>query len=187
VFLRRQRPIKPRAIAGAIKSSGNYGVSSAHRLIAWAMSIEIASGLIAQLQARVAAATQQEICGLMLGEGNRVDHLVYTTNVAADPARAFEIEPAALIAAHRAMRSSGGPAIIGYFHSHPNGGAVPSVTDAAMAAPDGRYWLIAAQDAIAVWQAVPEGSIHGRFLPVPLVISGATRQDTMMKNQRHLS
>jgi proteasome lid subunit RPN8/RPN11 len=150
------------------------------------MSIEIASGLIAQLQARVAAATQQEICGLMLGEGNRVDHMAYTTNVAVDPARAFEIEPAALIAAHRAMRS-GGPEIIGYFHSHPSGGAVPSVTDAAMAAPDGRYWLIAAQGAIALWQAVPEGSIHGRFLPVPLVISGATRQDTMVKIPRHLS
>lgn len=149
------------------------------------MSIIIASGLIDGLWAQVAKSADQEICGLLLGQGKRVEQLLYTTNVAANPSREFEIEPAALIAAHRAMRS-GGPVIIGYFHSHPTGAAIPSATDAAMAAPDGRYWLIAAQEEMTLWQAVPQGNVHGRFLPVPLVISGATRQDAMMTIQRHL-
>ncbi len=82
-------------------------------------------------------------------------------NVADDPARRFEIAPAALIAALKAERG-GGDRVIGYWHSHPSGDATPSVTDAAMAAADGKIWVIVAGDAVTAWRAGVSG-LHGRF------------------------
>lgn len=84
-----------------------------------------------------------EACGLLLGNGSRIEEARPADNVAADPFRHFEIDPAALIAAHRAARARG-PEIIGYFHSHPNGLARPSSTDGASAAKDGKVWVIVA-------------------------------------------
>lgn len=77
-------------------------------------------------------------------------------NVAPDPLRHFEIDPAALIAAHRASRA-GGLAVLGYFHSHPNGLARPSATDARTAAGDGRIWAIVALTDAALNDVGPSG------------------------------
>jgi len=92
-----------------------------------------------------------------------------TENVTEDPERRFEIDPAALFAALRAERA-GGPKIVGYWHSHPSGDATPSATDAAMAAADGRLWLIVAGEAATLWRAVEAGALHGRFDAVELVV-----------------
>lgn len=91
-----------------------------------------------------------EACGLLLGSGMNVVSVQATANVAADPLDHFEIDPVALIAAHKAARL-GGPAVIGYFHSHPNGLARPSATDAENAARDGRVWIIVANNTITCW------------------------------------
>lgn len=103
-----------------------------------------------------AAQAPHEACGLLLGHGLRIDAAMPCANVAADPARHFEIDPVALIAAHRAARA-GGPQVIGYFHSHPNGLAGPSSTDRASAAGDGRVWAICAAGAVSWWQDDPAG------------------------------
>jgi len=92
-----------------------------------------------------------EACGLLLGRDDRVDCAVAVANVHPDPARHFEIDPAALVAAHRAARS-GGPDVIGYFHSHPNGRAGLSEIDRRNAARDGRVWLIVADQGITAWK-----------------------------------
>jgi proteasome lid subunit RPN8/RPN11 len=65
-----------------------------------------------------------EACGLLLGQEGHIMEARACANVAPDPLRHFEIDPAALIAAHRASRA-GGLAVLGYFHSHPNGLARP--------------------------------------------------------------
>ncbi|MFM6831200.1 MAG: Mov34/MPN/PAD-1 family protein, partial [Novosphingobium sp.] len=62
------------------------------------------------------AAHPLEACGLLLGAGCGVMDALPAANIAPDPAHHFEIDPAALIAAHRAARS-GGPEVVGYFHS----------------------------------------------------------------------
>ena len=62
-----------------------------------------------------------------------------------DPETHFEIDPQALIDAHRAARA-GGPQVLGYYHSHPAGEPEPSATDRAMAAGDGRMWAIMGRD-----------------------------------------
>ena len=97
-----------------------------------------------------------EACGLLLGEGARLTHIQPTANIAPDPARHFEIDPAALIAAHRAARQ-GRAQILGYYQSHPTGSPAPSATDAAMAARDGRVWAIVGGDAIGWWMDGKDG------------------------------
>ncbi len=97
-----------------------------------------------------------EACGLLLGHDATITKAQATANRADAPARHFEIDPAALIAAHRAARA-GGPALIGYFHSHPTGRAAPSATDAAMAARDGRVWAIVAGTEVTLWRDTASG------------------------------
>jgi proteasome lid subunit RPN8/RPN11 len=72
--------------------------------------------------------------------------------VAADPARSFEIDPAALFAAHRRARA-GAVVVIGHYHSHPSGAAVPSARDAAQAMGDGALWLILTADEARLWRS----------------------------------
>ena len=115
-----------------------------------------------------AVAPHEEVCGLLFGSFDRVKAVEATRNVADDPTVSFEIDPAHLIAAHRASRD-GGAAILGNFHSHPNGVAQPSARDADLAAGDGAVWLIIAGETITAWRAVEAGALQGRFDPVPIL------------------
>lgn len=103
-----------------------------------------------------AQAHPNEACGLLFGTETHIEAARPTANLHPQPLRHFEIDPAALIDAHKAARA-GGPGLIGYFHSHPNGLARPSATDAAMASGDGRIWAIAAGGDISLWRDAPSG------------------------------
>ena len=122
------------------------------------MDLIVTSGAMATLLKEAANTAPQECCGLLLGEGNRIEQAQPAANVAADPHRQFEIDPSALIAAHRAARA-GGPAILGYYHSHPVGAARPSATDQAQASGDGRIWAIIGLVAgeVTFWRDLPDG------------------------------
>ena len=76
------------------------------------MKAEISRVLLEQIMA-LAAAEPGEVCGLLLGQGARIDAILPAANVAPDPARHFELAPAALLDAHRATRR-GGPAVLGH-------------------------------------------------------------------------
>ena len=112
-----------------------------------------------------------ECCGLLLGQGEAVSDVALADNVAPDPSRHFEIDPATLIAAEKYARQ-GGPSILGYFHSHPNGLAHPSEQDAASAADDRRIWLILADGGAAAWLPVMESTGVISFEPVELLVEG---------------
>lgn len=116
-----------------------------------------------------ADAAPREACGLLFGEAGAVTAFQTAENVAETPETHFEIAPRALFAALKAERA-GGPRIAGYWHSHPSGDAMPSRTDAAMAAPDGKLWLIVAGEAVTAWRA-GEGGLHGRFEEITLTIA----------------
>ncbi|MDR6115291.1 MULTISPECIES: M67 family metallopeptidase [unclassified Sphingomonas] len=131
------------------------------------MTVTISSDTLDFLLKTAAASPDREVCGLLLGQGDRIDGVVPCANVAAEPWHRFEIDPAALIAAHRAARG-GGAAVIGHYHSHPTGLAEPSPRDAADAAPDGSIWLIAGGGQVTAWRAVAAGERHGRFDPLAL-------------------
>lgn len=125
------------------------------------MKVGFAKGIITAI-VEEAGGSRDEICGLLLGAPARVTASLRCVNVSPDPARGFELSPAQLLAAHRAARS-GGPGIVGCYHSHPAGPPIPSARDAAAAAPDGMLWLIAADSGVGVWRAVAAGTCEGRF------------------------
>jgi proteasome lid subunit RPN8/RPN11 len=130
------------------------------------MELTISRALLDEIRAHAADDPEREVCGLLLGAGGVVARVVRCANVAADPRRQFELDPAALIAAHSAARA-GGLRPIGHYHSHPSGRAVPSALDAAMADP-GNFWLIIAGDEIACWWSQSGGSVEHMFVPVML-------------------
>jgi desampylase len=114
------------------------------------MSLQIALSVISTIAAAARNAFPHEACGILFGRQGHVESALITANVATDPTRHFEVDPAALVAAHKGVRS-GGAQVIGYFHSHPNGLARPSATDAATSARDGAVWVIAAPDSDGSW------------------------------------
>ena len=120
------------------------------------MPLTLSPAAHAAILAAAQEAHPDEACGLLLGTDALIAAAQTAANVHPDPTRHFEIDSAALIAAHRAARA-GGPQVIGYFHSHPNGLARPSATDAAMAAGDGRIWAIAASGEVSLWRDAPSG------------------------------
>lgn len=103
---------------------------------------------------------------MLFGGEDEITGCEAAENVAENPDRHFEIDPRALFAALRAERA-GGARIAGYWHSHPGGDARPSATDATMAPPDGRFWLIVAGDDATLWRAGDHG-LYERFEPVAI-------------------
>lgn len=131
------------------------------------MTLAIASTALAAMLDHARAAAPDEACGILFGAADSVAAAEPARNVAAHPARNFEIEPAALLRAHRDARAAGRQ-VVGWYHSHPDGLATPSATDAARAVEDGRLWLIVAGGAVTAWRVVPGGAVHRRFAAVPL-------------------
>lgn len=126
------------------------------------MTFRIATDLVDAIVAEAAATPEIEVCGLLLGRGRTVEEARRCRNVADDPSCRFEIDPAALLAAHRQARAGGLP-ILGCYHSHPSGLAEPSARDAAAAVPNGWLWLIVAGREVRGWRAVEAGHRRGRF------------------------
>lgn len=120
------------------------------------MKVRISRTVLDAIRSHAAAEAPREACGLLFGTAALVDDVMAAANVADDPARRFEIDPAALFAAIRAERG-GGPTLAGYYHSHPGGNAEPSATDRAMAAADGKLWLIVAGEVVTAWRAGEDG------------------------------
>ena len=129
------------------------------------MGYKISSTLLGGLLADAKNAPDREVCGLLFGAEGRIAQAEATANVAADPARSFEIDPAVLFAAHRQART-GGAAVIGHYHSHPSGAAVPSARDAAQAMGDGALWLILTAREGRLWRS---GRL-GAFDAVALIV-----------------
>lgn len=99
--------------------------------------------------AAAAAAAPDEACGLLFGRYGVIEEASLAPNIAANRRTRFEIDPAALFDAHRRHRE-GRAQLLGCWHSHPEGPAVPSRHDRAGVGDMGWLWLI-----------VAHGGIHG--------------------------
>lgn len=138
------------------------------------MQVKLTSGAYATLLNEAEKAAPAECCGLLLGPGAGQAHITEirpAANVADDPLRRFEIDPAALLLAHRQARS-GGAAIIGYYHSHPKGHPMPSATDCEHASGDGKIWAIIAGGGVTFWRDVAQGGDGGFEALSSAVIDG---------------
>jgi proteasome lid subunit RPN8/RPN11 len=127
-----------------------------------AVVIRISSELREALLAQADERPGEEVCGLLFGNDEEIVAIQSARNIAASPHDSFEIDPTALIAAHRAMRE-GGARLIGCYHSHPNGVCEPSVRDAAAATQIGWLWLIIGGGKSGLRRATGDG-----FVAIPL-------------------
>ena len=110
----------------------------------------IAPEELASVERRALAAFPAECCGLLLGrtedaETVRVGQAEACVNQASDRRCAFTISPDALLAAYRTARDRG-EQVVGTYHSHPLGAAVPSDIDRAAAWPGASYLIVGLGD-----------------------------------------
>jgi proteasome lid subunit RPN8/RPN11 len=122
------------------------------------MDVRVSRPALDRLLAEAAGVAPEECCGILLGSDGSITEVRAAANVAHDPRRRFEIDPQALVDAHRAARR-GGPQVVGYYHSHPRGPAEPSATDCAQAAHDGRIWAIIGESAVTFWRDEEAGFV----------------------------
>lgn len=124
------------------------------------MVMRVTSVVLNALIGEARAAHPRECCGLLFGTQGEITAHRPATNVHPKPQTHFEIEPRALIDAHREMRN-GGQRLVGYYHSHPLGRPEPSATDQALAAKDGMTWAIVCAEKhggrVTLWRAGEEG------------------------------
>ncbi len=110
------------------------------------MSVLMPQELRRQILEEARLAHPAECCGLLEGarEGGRfrIAALYPARNLSSGPHR-FEIDPRDRIAAQRRARERAAAAVIGCYHSHPDGRAMPSIADRAGAGEDDFLWLIA--------------------------------------------
>lgn len=131
--------------------------------------IVVLPGEVAAALPRLAdLALPREACGLLVGrtdEGSvRITGFAPSRNLAAAP-DAFEIDTSLHLVLQRRLRARG-EAVVGVWHSHPSGAALPSARDAAGAWQDGLIWLITAGAETTAW--VARG---GGFVPARLVMA----------------
>ncbi len=109
------------------------------------MKLCITSGQLQELKALGKKTYPEEACALLVGKASRVSEVVISRNIAEEPLRFFEIDPAVRIKVEKQCRVEGCE-IIGVFHSHPNGEAAPSQIDAKMIYEPDLCWVIASVD-----------------------------------------
>lgn len=97
----------------------------------------------------------REVCGVLAGRRgdsdgetdedrrDRVERAIRTRNAAADPRRAYEIEPVELHGVLTDVEDAGLD-VVGFYHSHPTGAAAPSPTDRAAATWDDHLYVVVA-------------------------------------------
>ncbi len=110
-------------------------------------AVELAAADLAALARAATDSFPEEACALL--EGTRAASVVRVArvhlapNVAADRRRGFEVDPRLLVRLHRELRGSERD-IVGVWHSHPDGSAVPSSTDFARTYDPTLTWVISA-------------------------------------------
>ncbi|NVJ99670.1 MAG: M67 family metallopeptidase [Alphaproteobacteria bacterium] len=121
--------------------------------------VSISKDLVTALERAAWRAHPNEACALLLGHQSaacmEISQVAITENVTqADPQLTFEVDPTMHILLQKAARV-GGPAIVGVWHSHPCGKAIPSEADKARSIEPGWIWLISAD--------APDGMTHAAF------------------------
>jgi proteasome lid subunit RPN8/RPN11 len=111
------------------------------------LKLIIGNSTLPEIEAHAAAAFPEECCGILIGRtaGSRhhVQSIVPSPNVAAgDRARRYEIDPQLALDALLRARDGGGE-VVGFYHSHPNGSAIPSNLDRQLVWPEKSFLIVA--------------------------------------------
>lgn len=134
--------------------------------------VVLSHDLRARIETEARTAFPVECCGLLEGARDggtvRIAAIHPTRNLADAPGR-FAIDPQAHIRLLRALRGTG-RAIVGCYHSHPEGRAEPSAHDREAAAEENFIWLIEALPKTGAATLAAFVFCDGDF--VPLTLSG---------------
>lgn len=91
------------------------------------------------------SAYPRECCGLLVGHEESGDwsiqDIVPSANLSERPSISFEIDAALRLSLQKSLRGTGN-AVIGHYHSHPDGLVRPSARDTERAWEAGMIWLI---------------------------------------------
>ena len=133
------------------------------------MRVVLPDALRAQILREARAAHPHECCGLIEGACEaqmfHITALHPARNLADAPDR-FDIDPRDQFTAYKAARARRS-AIVGCYHSHPNGRAEPSTADQAGAVEENFLWLIAGSGEINAFVYARSG-----FVPAELAGRG---------------
>jgi proteasome lid subunit RPN8/RPN11 len=135
--------------------------------------VYIATAACDAIARHAAEAWPEECCGLLIADGPAIVEAAPARNIAAEPRRRFQIDPADHFAAIRASRLAG-RRVVGAYHSHPMGEPQPSPTDLAEAFDDPDFIHVIVRPRA---QTGEEGAERiaayrlttGNFVAVPLV------------------
>ncbi|MHB8624952.1 MAG: M67 family metallopeptidase [Aggregatilineales bacterium] len=137
------------------------------------MQLALTDAQCCQIIDQAIAGRPNEVCGLLGGrwqqEQGWVNAVVPLTNVAATPRIRYQIDQKAFVDAYHRIERRGDD-LIGIYHSHPFGAAIPSPTDVAEATwPDAVYVIVGFPDGttpdLRAWVLQ-----RGAATPVDLVI-----------------
>lgn len=114
------------------------------------MALVIDPRLLRSIEEIALASIPEECCGLLLGtvDGGRhlVERIVPAANVWPGDRRCrYEMDARVSFEAFREAARTGG-AVVGFYHSHPDGSERPSVHDVEAAWPDKSYLIVAVSD-----------------------------------------
>ena len=119
-------------------------------------AVELSAADLAALARAATASFPEEACALLEGTRTasvvRVARVHVAHNVAEDRRRGFEVDPRVLLRLHRELRGTERD-IVGVWHSHPDGSAVPSSTDFARSYDPTLTWVITAVTSAGVGAA----------------------------------
>jgi proteasome lid subunit RPN8/RPN11 len=110
-----------------------------------------------------------------VSEGSvRVRCVLASENAAAEPEARFEIPPQTLLRAQKSARHES-LEVVGYYHSHPRGSAVPSEADRTDAWPGVSYLIVSGASEVRSWRLSSAGTFREEEVRVGDEEPGPTR------------
>ncbi len=141
------------------------------------MALAIPSPLLDAIRAHGEREYPRESCGLLLGAGaepRRVTDVTPLRNANTEaPERRFALDPREHLGAQREARRRG-LEVVGFYHSHPDHPARPSVTDLAEASWPGFSYVITAvaRGRAAAVHSYELAEDRGHFIQEEIIVTG---------------
>ena len=105
--------------------------------------------IIEQISAAARGSTA-EICGALIGDANGVSSVVALENRSEQAYNSFFIPARDVLHIEQEAERSG-HMLLGFYHSHPTGDAVPSDADLQDALPGYVYWIASRTGVVRAW------------------------------------
>lgn len=130
--------------------------------------------MMAAIVGHARAAAPEEACGILAGtiEGDAhvVRHVFPIRNASPRPRVEYLLDPQEQLRATIAAEDGMGLDVVGFYHSHPEGPAALSATDAARASWPGASYLLVHLAPSEGWLSARWGEAPGRFVPEPVQV-----------------